>query len=175
VEHFTQPRSPAPTSDEVDILLGFVRWQREQVVATADGLTDEELRWTPDGRLLPILGVINHLTHMEWRWVEGRYLGSEFPARTDEFSLGTDVTGAEVIDAYARQARRTERIVRAAPNLEAPCLGDEGGRGPAHRLLGFAHPIDLRWVLLHLIEETAHHAGHADSTREMLDGAKMRG
>ena len=41
-------------------------------------------------------------------------------------------------------------------------------------IFGFDQPVDLRWVLLHLIEETAHHAGHADSTREMLDGAKMR-
>jgi hypothetical protein len=64
--------------------------------------------------------------------------------------------------------------VRAAPSLDAPCLGDEGDRGPAHVLLGFDQPIDLCWVLLHLIEETAHHAGHADSTREMLDGTKMR-
>jgi hypothetical protein len=171
---FETARSPAPTSDERELLLGFARWQREQVVATANGLTDEQLRWTPDGRLLPIIGVINHLTHMEWRWVEGRYLGSEFPPRREEFMLGAEVRGADVIDAYAQQARRTEAIVRAAPSLDVPCLGDEGGRGTAHALLGFGDPVDLRWILLHVIEETAHHAGHADATREMLDGAKMR-
>ena len=169
---FDAPRSPAPTGDERELLLGYVRWQREQVVATADGLSEEQLRWTPDGRLLPIIGVINHLAHMEWRWVEGRYLGSEFPPRTEEFVVGT--TGAEVIDAYWQQAQRTEQIVRAAPNLDAPCLGEEHGTGPAHVLLGFDEPITLRWVLLHLVEETAHHAGHADATREMLDGKKMR-
>jgi hypothetical protein len=171
---FDSPHSPSPTPDERELLLGFIRWQREQVVATAHGLTDEQLRWTPDGRLLPIIGVINHLAHMEWRWVEGRYLGSEFPARREEFALGPEVTGTEVIDTYWQQAQRTETIVRAAPSLDVPCLGDEGGRGPAHTLLGFDDPVDLRWVLLHLIEETAHHAGHADATREMLDGAKMR-
>ncbi len=171
---FNPPRSPAPTADETELLLGFVRWQREQVVATTAGLTEEQLRWTSDGRLLPIIGVINHLARMEWRWVEGRYLGSEFPAREEEFVVGPEVSGAEVIDAYGRQAERTERIVRAASSLDTPCLGDEGGRGPAHRLLGFDDPVTLRWVLLHLVEETAHHAGHADATREMLDGAKMR-
>jgi hypothetical protein len=41
-------------------------------------------------------------------------------------------------------------------------------------LLGFDRAVDLRWVLLHVLEETAHHAGHADSTRELLDGEKMR-
>jgi uncharacterized damage-inducible protein DinB len=171
---FNAPRSPAPSSDEAEMLLGFIGWQREQVVAAAAGLTDEQLRWTPDGRLLPIIGVINHLSHAEWRWVEGRYLGTEFPVRTDEFSLPAHVTGAEVVDGYWQQAQRTERIVRAAPNLDVPCLGEERGTGPAHLLLGFDQPITLRWVLLHLVEETAHHAGHADSTREMLDGSKLR-
>jgi hypothetical protein len=171
---FGAPRSPRPNTDERELLLGFAAWQRAQVVATAAGLTDVQLRWTPDARLLPIIGVVNHLTHMEWRWIEGRYLGSPFPPRTEEFVLRRDVTGDDVIDAYWQQAQRTEEIVRAAPSLDAPCLGDEGGRGPAHVLLGFDEPIDLRWALLHVIEETAHHAGHADATREMLDGTKMR-
>ena len=171
---FGTPRSPAPTHDEAELLLGFARWQREQAVATASGLTEDQLRWSPDGRLIPIIGVINHLAHMEWRWVEGRYLGSEFPRREDEFAVPNGITGAEIIDAYQRQAQRTEEIVRAAPDLDAACLGEEAGTGPAHLLLGFDQPITLRWVLLHLIEETAHHAGHADATREMLDGAKMR-
>jgi hypothetical protein len=156
------------------MLLGFIRWQREQVVSTTIGLTEAELRWTPGDRLLPIIGVVHHLACMEWRWIEGRYLGSEFPARREEFVLDAAVTGPSVVAAYGRQARRTESIVRDAPTLEAPCLGDEGGRGPAHVLLGFPTPVDLRWVLLHVLEETAHHAGHADSTREMLDGTRMR-
>jgi hypothetical protein len=84
------------------------------------------------------------------------------------------VTGSQVIDAYWQQARRTDSVVRAAPGLSAPCLGEEGGRGAAHVLLGFDQPVDLRWVLLHVLEETAHHAGHADATREMLDGMRMR-
>lgn len=171
---FSKPESPRPSSDERELLLGYIRWQREQVVATAEGLSEEQLRWTPDGRLLPIIGIINHLTHMEWRWVEGRYLRSPFPPRTEEYLLGPEPTGEQVIDAYWDQAQRTEMIVRAAPSLSAPRLGDEGGRGPAHVLLGFPQPVDLRWVLLHLVEETAHHAGHADATREMLDGTKMR-
>jgi Protein of unknown function (DUF664) len=65
-------------------------------------------------------------------------------------------------------------VVRSAPNLEVACLGTEGDGPPAHVLLGLSEPLDLRWVVLHLIEETAHHAGHADATREMLDG-KTRG
>lgn len=168
---FDPPRVPAASPDERQVLLGCAAWQREQVVATAGGLTEEDLRWTPDGRLLSIIGIINHLAHMEWRWVEGRYLRSEFPDREDEFCVPEQVTGAHVIEAYWQQAQRTERIVREAPNLEVPCLGEERGGGA---VLVDGAPVDLRWVLLHLIEEIAHHAGHADSTREMLDGTKMR-
>ena len=77
---FQTPTAPGPDADESALLLGFIRWQREQVVATAAGLTDEQLRWRPDERLIPIGGIINHLTHMEWRWVEGRYLVRRVPA-----------------------------------------------------------------------------------------------
>jgi hypothetical protein len=79
-----------------------------------------------------------------------------------------------VIDAYWNQAQHTDRLVRSAPSLEVHCPGCEGDGPPAHVLLGLETPLDLRWVVLHLIEETAHRAGHADATREMLDGKTMR-
>ena len=60
------------------------------------------------------------------------------------------------------------------PSLIVACIGQEGDFPAAHVLLGHSEPLDLRWVVLHLIEETAHHAGHADSTRELIDGKKMR-
>ncbi len=70
-------------------------------------------------------------------------------------------------------ARATpKRWSAPAENLEVSCLGCEGDGPPAHELLGLPQPIDLRWTVLHLIEETAHHAGHADATREMLDGTR---
>jgi len=171
---FPSPSGPAPAADERELLLGYIRWQREQVVAATAGLSEAELRWTPGGRLLPIIGIVNHLSHMEWRWIEGRYLGSEFPPRAEEFVVESGIAGSAVIDAYWEQSQRTDAAVRAAGRLDIPCLGDEGGRGPAHLLLGFPEPVTLRWVLLHLLEETAHHAGHADSIREMLDGTRMR-
>ena len=171
---FDAPHSPAPTTDERELLLGFARWQREQVVATTDGLSDDQAWWTPgDDRLLSIGGIVNHLTHMEFRWIEGRCGGAAFPSCTDEFARDAASTRDALIQAYAEQADRTTALVRDA-DLDVPCLGDEGGRGPAHELLGFDRPVTLRWALLHVIEETAHHAGHADATRELLDGRRMR-
>src|SRR5262245_7111065 len=170
---FAPPSTVVPTSDERELLLRFLHRQREEVVATTAGLTDSQARWTPDGRLLPIVGIINHLTHAEWRWIEGRYLGHEFPPRTNEFAA----EGIGIHDAcvdYWAQAQRTDDLIRAAPSLDVPCLGREAELPPAHLLLGLDEPLDLRWAVLHLIEETAHHAGHADATREMLDGKIMR-
>jgi hypothetical protein len=159
----------------MELLLRFLHRQRLEVVATAEGLTDDQARWTPDGRLLPIVGIINHLTHVEWRWIEGRLLQADFPLRTEEFQLAADVSLDGVVSAYWKRERRTEEVVRSSMDLRQACLGVEDGGPPAHVLLDLPQPIDVRWVLLHLIEETAHHAGHADATREMIDGHKTRG
>ena len=171
---FDDPAVPRPTEDERELLLGFLAWKRAQAVATADGLTEEQLRWTPPGGLLPIIGILNHLTCMEWRWIEGRYFESTFPPRQpNEFIVPPERSGREVIGDYWEQSQRTERVVRGAPGLDEACLGDEGGRGAVHLLFGFEEPVSLRWSLLHVIDDTAHHAGHADSTRELLDGRRM--
>jgi uncharacterized damage-inducible protein DinB len=157
---FDQPTDPAPNPDERELLLSFLQTQRELVAWSTTGLSEDEARWQPDGKLIPIIGIVNHLTHVEWRWIDGSYARKEPVWRTEEeFTVGPERTLAEVVDAYAARAERTDRTVRDAPGLDAPCIRPE------------AHPeVDLRWVLVHLIEETAHHAGHADATREMLDG-----
>ena len=165
---------PVPTNDERELLLRFLRRQRAEVIASADGLTEEQARWTPDGALLPIVGILNHLTHVESRWIDGRYLRRPFPSRSEEFHLDGELSLTQVVDAYRARGKQTDHIVSEAPSLETACLGQEGDGPPAHVLLGLPEPLDLRWVLLHLIEETAHHAGHADSTRELIDGKKMR-
>lgn len=172
---FRDPTVPAPSGDERDLLLAFAAWQREQVVATVADLTDEQARWQPEGKLLPILAVIDHLTGMETRWIEGRYLDVPIPPPHQELPTPpADLTLAAALVAYERRAARTEEIVRAAPSLDEPLLGRNGGEKSLQDSFGFDRPPSLRYALLHVIEETAHHAGHADATRELLDGAKMR-
>ena len=155
---FPPPQKVGANRDERELLLAFLRLQRQLVVATTDGLTEDQARWRPDDRLIAIAGVVNHLTHVEWRWIDGSYGRTLVSRSEEEFVVGSDRTLAELVAAYAARAELTERTVREAPGLDASCI--------APGLPG----IDLRWVLLHLIEETAHHAGHAESTREMLDG-----
>ena len=57
-----------------------------------DGLTDADARWTPDGRLIPLLGIVNHLTHVEWRWIDGGMLGQETSRSEAEFRPGPELT-----------------------------------------------------------------------------------
>jgi len=161
------PLDPDPrTADEREMLLGFLRRQRRTVLAAAEGLTDEQARSTPPGRLTPIIAILNHLPYVEWRWVDGRYLGEEVTRSEEvEFNVPAERTLAEVIADYERRAARTEQVVRDAPSIDALC--------PGHPSQPPRPGLDLRWVLLHLIEETAHHAGHADATREMLDGTRL--
>jgi uncharacterized damage-inducible protein DinB len=153
---------PAITADERETLLGFLDWKRAAVLHTASGLSDEQARWTPVGKLLPIAGIINHLTHVERRWIDGRYLRQEAPAADPDVEFGTSRPLAELLEDYRRRRLRTNEIVRSAASLEVPC---PGGRAPIPDL-------NLRWVLVHLLEETSQHAGHADATREMLDGQR---
>ncbi|CAA9245196.1 MAG: Protein of unknown function DUF664 [uncultured Blastococcus sp.] len=99
--------------------------------------------------------MVNHLTCVEWRWIDGAMLGAETSRSEAEFRPGPELTVAEACAGYRARGLQTARAVRTLPVTE-PCR-DGGGR-------------DLRWVLLHLIEETARHAGHVDATRELLDG-----
>lgn len=82
-------------------------------------------------------------------------LGAAVERHEEEFSPGPEITVDSATTAYRARAAETDRVVRTLP-LDSPCREGNG--------------TDLRWVLLHLINETARHAGHADATRELLDG-----
>jgi hypothetical protein len=146
---------PAGLSDGREELLAWLAYLRGAVLRNLAGLTEEEARWRPDGALLPILGIVNHLTHVEWRWIDGGMRGLPFSRSEEEFHPGPQLSVDDAVAAYRRRADETARVVRDLP-MDSPCHRREGK--------------DLRWVLLHLINETARHAGHADATRELLDG-----
>ena len=146
---------PPPTSDERELLLGWLDYLRRSLLRKLEGLSEEQARWTPGDALIPLLGVVNHLTYVEWRWIDGKMLGAETSRSEAEFRPGPELTVADADARYRQRGETTARTVRSLPVTEL--CRDGSGR-------------DLRWVLLHLIEETARHAGHADATRELLDG-----
>jgi len=146
---------PGGNDDERELLLSWLGFLRGVVIRKVEGLTDEQARWTPDGKLISILGVMNHLTNVEWRWIDGGMRGEEVTRSETEFAPGPELSVDAARAAYRERAAATDAAVREI-SLDAPC-----GRAPG---------TNLRWVLLHLINETARHAGHADATRELLDG-----
>lgn len=147
---------PRGHADDRDLFLDWLAYLRGAVVRNVENLTDQQARWRPEGALISLLGIVNHLTHVEWRWIDGALLGADVERDEQEFTPGADLTVAAAIAGYRDRALATENVVRRLP-LDTPT--NEG------------HDTDLRWVLLHLINETARHAGHADATRELLDGA----
>jgi uncharacterized damage-inducible protein DinB len=150
---------PAGNPDERELLLSWLGFLRGAVIRKIDGLTNEQARWHPDAKLISLLGVVNHLTNVEWRWIDGGMLGEQTSRSEAEFDPGDELTVPAAIAAYRERAVTTDAVVRRMLSLAAPC----------HR--GSDTARNLRWVLLHLINETARHAGHADATRELLDGA----
>ena len=147
---------PTGNDDERELLLSWLGYLRGAVIRDVEGLTDEQARWTPDGKLISPLGVMNHLTHVEWRWIDGGMRGADVHRSEAEFRPGPELSVVDALAAYRTRADATDAAVRSM-SLAEPCRHEPG--------------TNLRWVLLHLINETARHAGHADATRELIDGA----
>jgi Protein of unknown function (DUF664) len=149
---------PPGSHDEKELILQWLGYLRGAVSRNLDGLDDTQARWRPDGSLIPLMGIVYHLTRVEWRWIDGGFCGAEVSRSEEEFRPGTDATIDIALEAYRHRAATTDAIVRS---LDLTQQSDAGTWAEGH---------DLRWVLLHLINETARHAGHADATRELLDG-----
>jgi uncharacterized damage-inducible protein DinB len=150
------PPFPSGTPDEVEMYLRWLAFLRGAVLRKASGITEEQARWQPEGRLIPLIGIVNHLTGVEARWIDREMLGREAGKPEDEFSPGASVTIRTAISAYEARAAATDAAVREISDLTTPSR--------------YGQSTDLRFVLVHLINETARHAGHADAVRELLDG-----
>jgi uncharacterized damage-inducible protein DinB len=147
---------PDGTADELELHLRWLAFLRGAVLRKAAGITDEQSRWRPDGKLLPLIGLVNHLTNVERRWIDGGMLGGPAGKSEDEYTPGPELTIDAACTAYRERAAVTDAAVRELHDLTTPCRWGDN--------------TDLRFVLLHLINETARHAGHADAVRELLDG-----
>lgn len=142
--------------DEKELLLDWLRFLRGAVVRKAS-VGNQNAHWRPEERLLSLIGIVNHLTHVEWRWIDGGFLGVGVERDEAEFQPGEELTIDAAIGAYQKRWLMTDTLVRSTP-LDNSCQLE--GQGD----------VSLRWVLLHLINETARHGGHADAVRELLDG-----
>jgi hypothetical protein len=171
----------ATVQDERADLLDALAHHRHFLRFTTRDLTDEQAGQRTTASELCLGGLIKHVTSVERTWtgflLEGAAAVGDFTAMTDadwaaraeEFRMLPGETLAGVLAEYAEVARRTDEVVAGLPDLS------------------FTQPLpkapwsepDAAWsarrVLLHIIGETAQHAGHADILRESLDGAKTMG
>jgi uncharacterized damage-inducible protein DinB len=166
------PGTVRPVSDERDALLAFLDQQRHLLRVQAHGLSDEQARTAPTAGALTIGGLVKHLARTERWWIDVALqrprppVSMDYEAYMDAFTLRADETLAGVLADYAQVAEETR---------EALATVDAGAPVPVPRdapwLPQDVEAWSVRWVLLHLIEETARHVGHADIVRESLDGA----
>ncbi|WP_256104544.1 DinB family protein [Streptomyces sp. ODS05-4] len=188
----TTPATGTPLDGERTDLLDALAAARAALVNTVRGLTDEQAGQSPTVSSLCLGGLVKHVTRVEDRWLTfategGKNIDYALPAGVTwaditsgtareypqwmiehqaAFRMAPGETLAEVLRRYEETAARTAGIVAALPDLsashtlpEAPWEEEHGGSWTVRR------------VLMHVIEETSQHAGHADILREALDGS----
>ena len=167
------PGQVHPVADERDGLLAYLAQQRAVMRIAAYGLSDAQARATPTAGPLSVGGLIKHVATTERGWIdialqrERPTAGDAQDAYEDNFRLGPNETLADVLGLYDEVAQETEAVVAGIADLGQAVTVPQG-------VPWFPDDVDawsVRWVLLHLITETARHAGHADIVREMIDGA----
>jgi len=158
-------KNSSPASER-EALTAFLDKQRDILVRKIEGVTDEDARAMPTASSLSLLGILKHCALWERRWfqiiVAGRTFAGEWPEvksnwTIDDFAVGPHDTVLYWLAYYRDQVAESRRIV-ADRDLDAPCAYAEDS------------DTNLRWVLMHHIEEVARHAGHADIIRETVDG-----
>ncbi len=159
----TDRRPPVIRAGEKETLLAFLMYLRDCLVAKLDGITPEKAcrAGVPSGTSL--LGLIKHVSAVEAFWVQHAFAGwPEDVIPDDELAAGD--TPEAVIQAYRKVAAASDQIIHSCHDLDASAA-----------VAPFGPPVkSLRWILVHLIEETGRHAGHADILREQIDGAVGR-
>lgn len=170
------PAHAAPLTDETSLLLAYLNQQRNGLRYATYGLTEEQARMVPSASALSLGGLIKHVAAVERGWIDNvvlekapEPLESGVQNYESGFKLGPDESLEWVLAEYESVQAHTEAVIKD--------LGDMNRSIPVPKGVPW-FPTDveawsLRWVLLHLIEETARHAGQADVIRESIDGATM--
>lgn len=163
-------REPDLIADESTLLGQFLDYYRATVVRKVEGLTKEQLAQRIEPSTLTLAGLVKHLALVEDSWFQERLLGAEpgepwagvdWDATPDwDFDTALDDEPADLVALYEAACERSRAAVASVGDLDAVMVT------PNRR----GERMSLRWILLHMIEETARHAGHADLLRETVDG-----
>jgi uncharacterized damage-inducible protein DinB len=163
---------PALQGSEAELLRGFLDYQRATFVQKIDGLDRVQFGRRIASSDLTLAGLTKHLALVEDSWFHDRFLGlgepepwagAPFDDDPDwEFHSALDDEPESLVRLYEAACDRSRRAVDGAQSLDQ--LSAQADRRTGER-------FNLRWIMLHVIEETARHNGHADLLREAIDGA----
>ncbi len=156
----TDTGPPQTGADEKATLLGFLDYLRDAIAAKAEGVPEPQVRTAgvPSGTSL--LGLVKHLACVERFY----FLGEDVDDWEATLRPAPEETADGVLADYREAVRAANEVVEACTDLTDPAT-PASRRRPAP---------SMRWVLVHMIEETGRHAGHADILREQVDGATGR-
>ncbi|MDQ1712447.1 MAG: hypothetical protein QOE45_1897 [Frankiaceae bacterium] len=160
-----EPTRPPRTGDEKATLLGYLDNQRATLVEKVAGLTDAQAKWSPVPTGTSLFGLLAHLTMTERWWFSAVVadLDPELPW-SDEFPDADwdgppGATLADIVAGYEEECSRS-RVIMAGVDLDTRTSTRHA-----------SHERNVRDVVVHMVEETARHAGHADILRELIDGS----
>lgn len=163
------PGNPPSVHTEGEMLVAYLVQQRDGLKYAAYGLTDEQLRLRPTVSALSIGGLIKHAANTEHSWTAtmlGRRPGGGVAEYMDSFAVSAAETSGALIATFDEVAAETEAAIASLDDLGVMVQLPEAPWFPRGA-------VSARWILFHLIEELARHAGHADIIREHIDGATM--
>lgn len=159
----------ADLAPETAALLASLNDQRAHVLGILEGLDDAALRRPALPTGWSCLGLVQHLTlDVELFWFRAVVAGeeaaiAELTTIENAWRVGADTPAAAVFDRYRREIERANRVIAAAPLDAAPAWWPPD-------LFGDWRIGSVREVILHVLTETACHAGHLDAARELIDG-----
>ncbi|MCV7378775.1 hypothetical protein BST11_00305 [Mycobacterium alsense] len=174
------PALAPPVADERSALREFMAFHQSAYFAVAYGLTDEQARSTPTVSALSVGGLIKHATAMQRTWMARVAAAPGAPAKdprpfdaiakefADQHVMRPDETLAGLLEAFAARNAESLRLVETADLDAAVPVPQDIPWFPKNQ-----PAWSVRWVILHVINELARHAGHADIIRESIDGATM--
>lgn len=151
---------------ETETLDGFLDWYRSVVEQKVKGLSLEDATRLMTSSGMSVLGIVKHLGWVERGWFRETFAGEDVEAidvdgdNSAEFAIGSDETVESVIAFYRTEVEESRRVVREASSLDAV----------SSKQTSYREHVSLRWIMVHMLEETARHAGHLDLMREDIDG-----
>lgn len=154
-------KPPRPVAGERETVLALLQYQRDSLVRKVDGVDEANARRELVASGTTLLWLMKHMARAETLWIVHRFAGEDLTGPDD--TVRAEDTLAAAVEHYRATWTRVDAIVDVAPDLEVMCAN-----------VGNESPVNLRWVLMHLLEETARHAGHADILRELIDGQAGR-